>query len=177
MPNVIGIFIDETHGGQIIPEQLLSAANDPTSKLHKYFEWDDKKCGRLYRFEQARNIITSIYIESDDHKPMRQFLRVNIGSGSTYTSVDQIQNSADFIDQVIATAFDQLNRWKDRYARYCDYFGITQDGDKTKITISMKGKLNEKDKGTSGREESINTRNQRQIRAIGDNRNISTPRP
>jgi len=45
---------------------LVEDAADPEHKAHDLFEWDDAKCGRQYRLDQASNIIRHIGIVQDD---------------------------------------------------------------------------------------------------------------
>lgn len=172
---IIGAYIDVRLGGRATPEAMVSNAADPQSPLHRYFEWDDKKCGRLYRLTQARHLIASVLVQSDDNIPMRQYLNVKIGADSTYTSIEQIEATPDLIEQVIEDAYSQLIRWKTRYGRYCSHFNIQQSEDMTKITIEMKGKVHEKEKRNDDarREKDSDPRSQRKISAINNRRDIA----
>lgn len=49
-------------GGMITAEDVLHDAMDPTSPLHRHFEWDDSKAALEYRKEQARSLIQSVKI-------------------------------------------------------------------------------------------------------------------
>jgi len=40
------------HGGQLTEQGILEAAKDPSSPLHDYFEWDDKKAAAEWRKHQ-----------------------------------------------------------------------------------------------------------------------------
>lgn len=50
------------------PEDVVADAKNPTSPLHGCFEWDDAKCGILYRLEQARTLIRGVIIETTSAK-------------------------------------------------------------------------------------------------------------
>jgi len=39
------------------PEQVVTFARDPETKLHKHFEWDDTAAAEKYRVDQARQLI------------------------------------------------------------------------------------------------------------------------
>ncbi len=120
----IGVFIDKHFKGSVTAKELLNIARDEKSFLHKFFDWDDSSAAEKYRLSQARNLIVSIHVEADDLKPIRHYMRVNIGSGSTYMRQDEIAKSQDLVDQVIVVAHNQLVQWKDRYGRYCEYFNF-----------------------------------------------------
>jgi hypothetical protein len=44
--------IASRHGGQLTEQAILGAAKDPSSPLHGYFEWDDKKAAAKWREQQ-----------------------------------------------------------------------------------------------------------------------------
>jgi len=46
--------------GVITPDVVLADAEDETSPLHSYFEWDDSIAGVKFRIEQARTLIRSV---------------------------------------------------------------------------------------------------------------------
>lgn len=53
----------EKRDGALKPRELWLSAEDPDDPLHELFEWDDARCGELYRDEQARTYIRTITIE------------------------------------------------------------------------------------------------------------------
>ena len=46
--------------GTFTPRRVVDAARDPSSAMHSCFEWDNEKCGELYRIEQARYLVRSV---------------------------------------------------------------------------------------------------------------------
>lgn len=50
--------LNELHkkSGRITPDIVLQDAEDETSPLHGYFEWDDSVAGHAYRIDQARTL-------------------------------------------------------------------------------------------------------------------------
>ena len=46
--------------GRVLPDDVVAAAREKGSPLHKYFEWDDAKAGHAFRLEQARQLIRSV---------------------------------------------------------------------------------------------------------------------
>lgn len=150
---IIGSFIEEKFNGSVTPKQLLEAASDASSPLHRYFEWDNNRAAEAYRLNQARSLIISVYVEADGKRPMREFLKVNLDTGPIYTSADRVAESDDLVQQVIVAAYKDLLRWKDRYGRFCEYFNINTEDGKTSINIEMKGQEDES-KESEGRKRS-----------------------
>lgn len=58
----------EEMGDSPTPESVLEKAKDPTSELHKCFEWDDTKAAEKYRLTQARQMIQFIIIKETKKK-------------------------------------------------------------------------------------------------------------
>ena len=53
----------EDKKGKLTPEQIVKAAENPKSALHRCFEWDDAKAAHCFRVEQAREILVRIKID------------------------------------------------------------------------------------------------------------------
>ena len=50
----------ETEQGELTTEVVLADAQDESSPLHGYFEWDDRAAAYQWRTEQARRLIRSV---------------------------------------------------------------------------------------------------------------------
>lgn len=50
-------------GAEFTPNDVLEAARNPRSPIHRYFDWDDTSAAEKYRLHQARNLVNSIQIE------------------------------------------------------------------------------------------------------------------
>src|SRR6267154_2046706 len=59
---------------------LLAEASKGSHPLHGEFEWDDKKAGKLFRLNQARQLIASVRIrimdENTTFEPVRAFVNL-----------------------------------------------------------------------------------------------------
>ena len=53
-------------GEEVTPEQLVEAAKDKKSELHKCFDWDNKVAAEKWRKHQARQIMCFLVIRKDD---------------------------------------------------------------------------------------------------------------
>ncbi len=52
----------ENRKGQITPDQVIEAAKNESSALHGFFIWDNSEAARLYRVDQARDLIRRVRI-------------------------------------------------------------------------------------------------------------------
>lgn len=53
--------------GDLNPEEVVEFARNPNTALHSKFNWDDSEAARLYRLQQARNVIrVAVTIEQPD---------------------------------------------------------------------------------------------------------------
>lgn len=53
----------EANEGRLTPDNVVDAAQDEASPLHKCFEWDDDAAAHMFRVEQARHLIRSVRVE------------------------------------------------------------------------------------------------------------------
>jgi len=61
--------------GRVTPESFLEAAIPEDSKLHRFFEWDDKEAALQHRLHRARQIVRSvIYIPDRRDEPVLERL-------------------------------------------------------------------------------------------------------
>ena len=59
---------------KITPENVLLAAEDEESELHKCFEWDDSIAAEKYRLSQARQIIQFLVVKTETvSEPVRVY--------------------------------------------------------------------------------------------------------
>ena len=64
--------LSERNEGNLLPEQVVEAARDHVSPLHKHFEWDDSVAAEAWRKNQARQLIQSYRIHVVDDRGDRQ---------------------------------------------------------------------------------------------------------
>ena len=68
--------IRQAHGGKLQTRVVVMEAKPETSPLHPAFEWNNKKAGNLWREYQARHLIRSVRIVSDDQGDEPAFVHV-----------------------------------------------------------------------------------------------------
>jgi hypothetical protein len=105
------------NGGRLKPQHLVTAAQNRRHVCHKHFEWDDAKAAAEYRLDQARNLISIIYVETAViEEPTHAYVSVRDGIGTAYRSAGEIITNRDLQRLVEAAALRDLEAWETRYA-------------------------------------------------------------
>ena len=91
--------------GKITPRDIIADAENLKSPFHSYFEWDDTEAGKLYRLQQARNLVASIVtVVVIKSKPMehRSFFSVVNGKTKTvYVTLETATTKPNYRRQLI----------------------------------------------------------------------------
>lgn len=146
--NIIGSYIDKRFNGSVSPKDLLEDARPKGSKLHSYFEWDDRKAAEAYRLRQAGAMLRCIAVIDEGGEPLRSYHSCRIdGESLSYFSNDLVKNSPDLSQQVIEQAKAQLFLWKAKYERYAEFFGVVTAINKLKDKKNGKEKAKRRKAG------------------------------
>ena len=141
--NLLGSMIEEMCGDVgVRPEQLVDAARDETSVLHRFFEWDDKVAGDNYRVAQAakllRSVITLEVRAGGEAVPIRSFHLVHpdknqdvVGDDQSDAPVQGVYMSIEIVSrddalrrEVTGRAEKELGSWIARYAPFPELNGL-----------------------------------------------------
>lgn len=104
--------------GIIKPEKVVEAAENPSSPLHSYFEWDDAKASHQWRLTEARELLRSFRIvrEADEEAtPVFVSLLMDRATGG-YRETSEVLKSADLTAELQRTAVEELEIWSRRHA-------------------------------------------------------------
>lgn len=136
---------------EINPDVVVKHAKQPSSPLHKYFEWDDSKAAHSFRLQQARALIASIRIEEDDGNRYPAFLSVTLENhNKAYVGIEKISESEDLINQVLFSALRELRYWSAKHQKLKNFLPAVFDEIK-KAEETYQEKINEKvKKGRAG---------------------------
>lgn len=112
--------IRESHDGILRPEDVVAYAADPTTALHRQFQWDDSEAANAYRLWQARCVIhrvTVTFAQRPD-TPIRAYVsldrdRNQVGGG--YRSTDEVLRSQDLREELLSQAMRDLAVWQRKY--------------------------------------------------------------
>lgn len=105
-------------GEEVTPEQIVEAAKDVNSELHKCFDWDDKIAADKWRKQQARQIMCFLVIREEtkepDAVPLRVFYKNDNGG---YKHSEKVFQQPDEYQKLLQTAYAELRAFKIKYAR------------------------------------------------------------
>lgn len=107
-------------GEEFKPEDIVEAARDEDTELHKCFEWDDEKAAHSYRLYQAR-VLTSQLIfkrevteEEPNQAPVRVFNKTDNGGG--YKIPERTFRIQEEYEALLQRAWAELRAFKVKYA-------------------------------------------------------------
>lgn len=120
--NVDEVYKELSRLGSFKPHDVVEVARDPSSPLHKYFEWNDGIAAEGYRLSQARSLVISVKIETPTG-PIRAFENITVNSSNYYVPISKIKKSSTLQEQVLENALRELTYWKAKYRSYENYFG------------------------------------------------------
>lgn len=101
--------------GKLTAEQVLTAATDPASPLHSWFEWDDRVAAHRFRIEQASELIRRAQVDILD-KRVRRF--VFIPTTDSYHPVEDAMSRADWRAEMVAEFQRDADRFHARWANH-----------------------------------------------------------
>jgi hypothetical protein len=115
----VGTVIGEltTTMGKVTPKAVLEVARDPSSVLHRYFEWDDTRAAEAHRLGQATYLLRSIEV-SYSGKPeerARAFHIIRSEGTRGYVPLQMILTDQDMTEQLVRRAKDEQVSWARRY--------------------------------------------------------------
>lgn len=127
-PQAVGEALDalqEENGQRVTARIVVDAARPDESPLHPCFEWDDVRAAELYREEQARDVIASVRVVTQNgtqQKIQRAYVNVveNVGGDEQrgYVPMARVLSDGDLYRQVCEQAAKDLKSWEDRYSEF-----------------------------------------------------------
>lgn len=116
------------NGGTLPAAEVVRQSKPKDAPLHNEFEWDDKKCGDLYRQEQARYIIRKIEVVRPEMPkvPTRAYESVTVSEPataekpakqiSTFMSVEDVLRDPAARAELLGQAVRDALAFRRRYA-------------------------------------------------------------
>jgi len=106
---------------------IVKVAKAKRSPLHSAFEWDDSEAARLFRDEQARDLIANIVVVyeepgSDEPSMIRAFVHISGESG--YTNTVTAMSDVDKRQKIVEQAWKDLQIWTVKYEQYKEFAEI-----------------------------------------------------
>lgn len=104
-------------GESFSPEQIVEAAKDESTELHKCFTWDDTVAAQKYREHQARMLVASLVIrtETSDNEPIAVRVIASTAVKNEYKPIVKlIEVEQDYAD-LLARAINELKAFQQKY--------------------------------------------------------------
>ncbi len=140
MADVVGALrqIARRSRGILRPVAVEEAARKPSSPLHPYFTWDDNEAARLYRIEQARQLIRVVVdVSSGSAEPTRVFvsLKTDQRHGDGYRAMTTVLSNAELRRMLIDDAIADMRNFRDRYVRIAQLAGVRRAMAKAEVKL------------------------------------------
>lgn len=124
--------------GAVTAERVVDAASVRGHPLHGFFEWDDSKAGKQYRYEQARHLIRSVEVIYEDPvnaPPIRVYIAFDAREGpvdadNRYVSTHVVMSDAESRKRWLRQAMRELISWRNRYQQIAEFAAIFDAIDK-----------------------------------------------
>lgn len=121
-PEILGSVFSEIarkNGNQLHARSVVDEARDPTSPLHRHFEWDDSKAAEGYRVQQARALIRTVLVSDNNNPeapPVRAFFAIKDDKdGYSYRPVEAVVSSSEMRLALLRSARRDLRAFQERY--------------------------------------------------------------
>ena len=101
----------ESKEGILRPQDVVKAAQNEDSPLHKHFEWEDSEAAAKYRIWQARQLIASVKVEFlGEDRPAYYNATVQVESVPVrgYHSLEKVLNDEELREKVVIQAVKDL---------------------------------------------------------------------
>ena len=104
--------------GDPTPEEIVEAARDESTELHKCFTWDDTEAAETWRKKDARDILCKLVIVENNKPIDRPEIRVFYKTDDTegYKSTEFVVQKEDEYAQLLARAYSELRAFKQKYS-------------------------------------------------------------
>ncbi len=118
--------LTEENGGIITPAVLVESSRSEDAPLHKAFKWDDAEAAIEYRKDQARLVLRSIVIITNENREpaepiqtVRAFIHSETEKG--YCPIVRAMSSKELRREVLTKAWKELREWKERYEHLSEF--------------------------------------------------------
>lgn len=137
--------IATANNGKVNPRDVLAAAREESSVLHKAFTWDDTKAGERYRLQEARALLQRyrIRIIEGDKSTVRAFVSLTDerGKNGGYRPLVQVLSMEERREQMLSDALAEIARFEEKYRVLSELepMLVTLPSVRRRIAASMKG--------------------------------------
>ncbi|MCD8008132.1 MAG: hypothetical protein LUF68_04250 [Clostridiales bacterium] len=103
-------------GAEVTPAQIVEAAKDEESELHKCFTWDNDKAAEKWRLQEARQVICNLVVKQEEGQQTEApRLYYQVQGSKTYEPLEFIVNDEVKSAQLLQKALAELVAFKRKY--------------------------------------------------------------
>ena len=108
-------IVSLANAGNLTPDALVDANRPEDAPLHKDFEWDDKVAAEEYRRDQARYIIRSVSIVTEEvpSTPIRAYYHTDGDAAKPYQDVKTILRTNG--EWLLRRAYAEMMAFREKY--------------------------------------------------------------
>lgn len=119
----------EQQNGKLKPEDVVEYARDITSALHNRFTWDDSVAGYQWRLQQARQIISTVYVTVENRgKQVETRAWVNVdtrdGSERGYVSIQRALVNDNWREALLRDARTEMKHFRQKYSQLTELSSV-----------------------------------------------------
>ena len=104
-------------GGSFSPEQIVEAAREEGTELHKCFTWDDTVAAESWRRHQARVLVTQLVVKTEtaDKEPVAVRVIASTATRNEYKPVVKLIEAEQGYADLLARAINELKAFQQKY--------------------------------------------------------------
>lgn len=132
------------HGGTLTEEAIVSEARTKKHPLHDRFTWDNTAAAKLWRLEEARTLIRSVYvtIERPRHKSVTVRAYASLPSdrdaGLGYRSITEVMGNRQQRKELLTAALSELEAFKRRFGNLTELVPVFDALESVKVKTSLR---------------------------------------
>ena len=104
-------------GDSFSPEQIVEAAREEGTELHKCFTWDDTVAAESWRRHQARMLVAQLVVktETTDKEPVAVRVIASTATRNEYKPVVKLIEAEQGYADLLARAINELKAFQQKY--------------------------------------------------------------
>lgn len=104
-------------GDSFSPEQIVEAAREEGTELHKCFTWDDTVAAENWRRHQARVLVAQLVIKTEtaDKEPVAVRVIASTATRNEYKPVVKLIEAEQGYADLLARAINELKAFQQKY--------------------------------------------------------------
>ena len=104
-------------GDSFSPEQIVEAAREESTELHKCFTWDDTVAAESWRRHQARMLVAQLVIKTEtaDREPVAVRVIASTATRNEYKPVVKLIAAEQGYADLLARAINELKAFQQKY--------------------------------------------------------------